>query len=91
MPRGQSDTESRQYYEAYEEFYKSLKDQSALRHFQPFVQSIQAVEAEISRLHRRDRFGRLPLLNAEARRNLLTLHESLGREAEKLIAGGQIN
>ena len=92
MPRGLSDTESRQYYESFEQFYESLKDQSALQHFQGFFSAIQKVEDEISRLHTRDRrFGRIPLLTAEARRNLLSLHESLGKEAESLIAGNQIS
>ena len=40
----------------------------------------------MSPLHRRDEYGRLPLLDDKRKTELMELHLALGREAEKLIS-----
>ena len=72
---------------AYEQFYEQMKQNELLPVLQPFFDTVKAAEDAMAEIHRRDRFGRIPLLSAAKRDQLLRLHEALGREAEKLIAG----
>ena len=76
---------------AYEQFYEQMKQNELLPVLQPFFEAVKAAEDAMSELHRRDRYGRIPLLSAAKRDQLLQLHEALGREAEKLIAGNALS
>lgn len=75
---------------AYEQFYDQIKQNELLPVFQPFFAAVKAADDAMSELHRRDRYGRVPLLTAKKRDALLRLHETLGREAEALIAGNAV-
>ena len=48
--------------------------------------AVKNVEDVMALLHRRDEYGRLPLLDAERKTELMELHLTLGRETEKLIS-----
>lgn len=72
---------------AYEEMLKNFekRDDPVL---QPLENAVKNAEDAISLLHRRDEYGRLPLLDDKQKARLMELHLALGREAEKLIASG---
>lgn len=72
---------------AYEEMLKNFEtqDDSVL---QPLKNAVKNAEDAISLLHRRDEYGRLPLLDDKQKARLMELHLALGREAEKLISSG---
>ena len=52
----------------------------------PLKNAVKNVEDVMALLHRRDEYGRLPLLDAKRKTELMELHLALGREAEKLIS-----
>ncbi len=52
----------------------------------PLKNAVKNVEDVMALLHRRDEYGRLPLLDAKRKTELMELHLTLGREAEKLIS-----
>ena len=52
----------------------------------PLKNAVKNVEDVMALLHRRDEYGRLPLLDAERKTELMELHLTLGRETEKLIS-----
>ena len=56
----------------------------------PFYESVQSLNEAFSPLHRRDKYGRMPKLSAEARDQMLRLHETLGARAEQLIADPKV-
>ena len=75
---------------AYEQFYEQMRQNELLPYFQPFFNAVKAADDAMSALHRRDRFGRIPILTGDRRDELVRLHEALGREAEALIAGNAV-
>ena len=76
---------------AYEQFYEQMRQHELLLpFFQPFFNAVKAADDAMSALHRRDKYGRIPLLRGDKRDELVRLHEALGREAEALIAGDAV-
>ena len=63
---------------AYEQFYEQMRQNKLLPYFQPFFNAVKAADDAMSALHRRDRFGRIPILTGDR------------REAEALIAGNAV-
>ena len=75
---------------AYEQFYEQMRQNELLPFFQLFFHAVKAADDAMSALHRRDKYGRIPLLRGDQRDELVRLHEALGKEAEALIAGDAI-
>ncbi|MBQ6293985.1 MAG: hypothetical protein IJK77_09055 [Lachnospiraceae bacterium] len=49
---------------------------------------MENVNAKMSALYQKDKYGRIPLVTEEDRQQLIKLHEDLGEAAEKAILKG---
>ena len=74
----------------YEKFLSQLQNEEEKKLFQPFFAAVKAADEAMSLLSRRDQYGRIPLLNAVKKAELLRLYEALGIEAEALVANKEI-
>ena len=70
----------------FQDFYEELSQQQGQGpEYILFLQAMENVNAKMSALYQKDKYGRIPLVSEEDRQQLIKLHEDLGEAAEKAI------
>ena len=69
---------------SYEELVKQLED-NATPAQQEFINAIRKAEDRMAELHKPDQTGRIPLLDENAKQELMALHMQIGKAADNLL------
>ena len=66
----------------FQDFYEELSQQQGQGpEYILFLQAMENVNAKMSALYQKDKYGRIPLVSEEDRQQLIKLHEDLGEAA----------